>query len=204
MAVNIGESFTRKIGPLPAWGWGIAVGGAWLGYRMLRGGGGGLGSGKDTQIVAVPGGVIPVSPNFTDELSEAVFGLNERIDELMQSRNNNVDDGEQMPGPTPVPPTTSPYYSGAARYNHATGVWTVSDWQKLTVDEITDILFAHSVGRGTQTGEERKPWRDRIGELMRAGMSNLDIHNKLSPVLATYRTPAVLAGKPIPAPDTTT
>ena len=108
MAIDIGESVTRKIGPLPAWGWGVAIGGAWLGIRMLRGGGGGLGNGQDTQIVAVPGGVIPVSPNFTDELSEAVRGLNERIDELQQDSNSNVDPLPQPPGPTPTPPTVVP------------------------------------------------------------------------------------------------
>lgn len=108
MAIDAGGMLTRKLGPLPAWGWGVAVGGAYLGVKMLRGGGGGFAGGQDAQIVQVPTGIIPVSPNFTDELSEAVFGLNRRIDELQQELNNNVDDGEQMPGPTPKPPTTTP------------------------------------------------------------------------------------------------
>jgi len=30
-------ALTKKIGPLPAWGWGAVVGGGYLGYRMLSG-----------------------------------------------------------------------------------------------------------------------------------------------------------------------
>lgn len=110
MAIDAGSMLTRKLGPLPAWGWGVAVGGAYLAVKFLRGGtgGGGFAGGQDAQIVQVPTGIIPVSPNFTDELSEAVFNLNRRIDELQQDINNNIDNGEQMPGPTPTPPTTVP------------------------------------------------------------------------------------------------
>jgi hypothetical protein len=36
---GVQEQATRKVGPLPLWGWFVAVGGAVLVYRMVRGGG---------------------------------------------------------------------------------------------------------------------------------------------------------------------
>ena len=33
---DIQEAATRKLGPLPAWGWGVAVGGAVLVFRLIR------------------------------------------------------------------------------------------------------------------------------------------------------------------------
>lgn len=33
---NIPDALKRKIGPLPAWGWGLAIGGGLLGWQMLR------------------------------------------------------------------------------------------------------------------------------------------------------------------------
>lgn len=38
MPVQISESLQRRIGPLPAWGWGAAIGGGLLAVKMLRGG----------------------------------------------------------------------------------------------------------------------------------------------------------------------
>jgi hypothetical protein len=39
MAPNVGEAVTRKLGPLPTWGWAIVIGGGVLLYRALRSGG---------------------------------------------------------------------------------------------------------------------------------------------------------------------
>jgi len=38
MAVDIGAATTRKLGPLPVWGWAIVVGGGVLLLRLFRGG----------------------------------------------------------------------------------------------------------------------------------------------------------------------
>lgn len=39
MPVDAKEALTRKLGPLPAWGWGVAIGGAILVVKLVRGGG---------------------------------------------------------------------------------------------------------------------------------------------------------------------
>ena len=44
---NLGETLTRRIGPLPAWGWGIGIGGAFVAARFL-GIGGGLFAGRSS------------------------------------------------------------------------------------------------------------------------------------------------------------
>lgn len=36
--VDIGNAFTRKIGPLPTWGWGAVIGGGLFLATRLRGG----------------------------------------------------------------------------------------------------------------------------------------------------------------------
>jgi len=37
MAVDVKEAVTRKLGPLPVWGWALAVAGAFIGWRLLSG-----------------------------------------------------------------------------------------------------------------------------------------------------------------------
>lgn len=37
MAVDLKAALTKKLGPLPAWGWGLVLGGGYLGYRVLSG-----------------------------------------------------------------------------------------------------------------------------------------------------------------------
>lgn len=62
MAVDLKAGLTRKIGPLPAWGWALAIGGGLLVWRAFRGKGGGssgvIGSGGDFEA---PTGVNPGS-----------------------------------------------------------------------------------------------------------------------------------------------
>lgn len=37
MAIDVGESVQKKLGPLPVWGWAVAIGGGILVLRMVRG-----------------------------------------------------------------------------------------------------------------------------------------------------------------------
>jgi hypothetical protein len=37
MAMDIKGMLTKKLGPLPAWGWGLVLGGGYLGYRVISG-----------------------------------------------------------------------------------------------------------------------------------------------------------------------
>jgi len=63
MAVDLKAGLTRKIGPLPAWGWAVAIGGGLLVWRFARGGSGGgsssvIGGGGDAETPSgVSGGV---------------------------------------------------------------------------------------------------------------------------------------------------
>lgn len=82
------EALTRKLGPLPAWGWGVAIGGAILVAKLLRGGssastpnagytpttsggGGMVGTGGD----ATPTDVFSGSNSLVEQLQEQVSDL---------------------------------------------------------------------------------------------------------------------------------
>jgi hypothetical protein len=51
--VDVPEAVTRKIGPLPAWGWVVAISGAVIVFRLLKGGSAG-GSGSSGIISGAP------------------------------------------------------------------------------------------------------------------------------------------------------
>lgn len=47
--MNVKGMLTKKLGPLPAWAWGLVLGGGYIGYRMLSGKGVSL-TGSDTPV----------------------------------------------------------------------------------------------------------------------------------------------------------
>ena len=53
--MNLKGMLTKKLGPLPAWGWGLVIGGGYLGYRVLSGKGISLtGTTGTVETAAVP------------------------------------------------------------------------------------------------------------------------------------------------------
>lgn len=76
---GIGAAFTRKLGPLPVWAWAVVIGGAGLGWRLMRGGGGG-GGGTNT-VQQIPTTYLPDSTQagFINELSLALKRIEDRI-----------------------------------------------------------------------------------------------------------------------------
>lgn len=61
------KNLTRKVGPLPLWAYAVILGGTFLAYRMLRGGG----QGQDASVQLIPTGAPPIDPSdgFLNELS---------------------------------------------------------------------------------------------------------------------------------------
>lgn len=51
--MDIKEAVTRRLGPLPAWAWGLIAGGALVAYSYLRGGSNSTDSGDDTEDAEV-------------------------------------------------------------------------------------------------------------------------------------------------------
>jgi hypothetical protein len=90
------EQVTRKVGPLPLWGWALAVAGAVIGYRILSGRpalGGSSGSSGGTSINPSGEGFTAVDNSAIDTLTATVdafiegqasetAGLSERIESL--------------------------------------------------------------------------------------------------------------------------
>lgn len=96
--VDVGEAFTRKIGPLPAWGWGVAVGGGLLVMRMVRGG---ASSGSSREVIEVPTGAPMPADDFVSQLGDAVNDIRERLSDL-----ENPDEEKEVSSPsTPTPET---------------------------------------------------------------------------------------------------
>lgn len=100
MLDNIGGALTRKIGPLPAWGWGIGIGGAILAARYLRAGSGGGGNPK---TILVPTGGPTAAPDFVSELGDALDEIRDRLSNL----EDGPDDGAEIPAPGNPPPTNN-------------------------------------------------------------------------------------------------
>jgi len=80
------ELLTRKIGPLPAWGWGVAIGGLGLAFKMTRGGGG---QQRETLVVPTGGSGLP-SGDFIGQFDEELAASRARLDALEQRSNNNT------------------------------------------------------------------------------------------------------------------
>ena len=75
MAVDIKGSLTHKLGPLPAWGWGVALGGGYVAWRFITGGGSGGGGGSNAQptgatfVDPAPGQNAQQTQGFLDSLT---------------------------------------------------------------------------------------------------------------------------------------
>jgi hypothetical protein len=94
MPNKVGGALTRKIGPLPAWGWGVAVGGAVIAAKLL--GGGGDKKAAPPQIVQTEyDDSFGPTVGFQEGLSNQLFDLQQRIDDL-----SNI-------AVTPTPTTTT-------------------------------------------------------------------------------------------------
>jgi hypothetical protein len=86
MALDLKGAATRKIGPLPAWGWGIALGGGFLLYRAISGGKSGGGSSEDISTTFVPAGPLPTqaTQGFLEALPGQLAGLQTGINDVIE------------------------------------------------------------------------------------------------------------------------
>lgn len=101
--VDVGGTLTRKIGPLPAWGWGVAIGGGLLAVRMM----GGRGGGTERTVIEVPTGAPYPADELTSEIGEALLLLRNRVDDLADRVNDNTDDKKPQPSPSVPPPSNN-------------------------------------------------------------------------------------------------
>lgn len=96
MPVDVKEAVTRKLGPLPAWGWGVAIGGAFLAFRVIRpksassgsgtaaaiGSGPVIGTGGDatpTDVFSGANSLVEQLQGQVDTLSETVAGQEDQV-----------------------------------------------------------------------------------------------------------------------------
>lgn len=110
--MNVTGALTRKIGPLPAWGWGIAIGGALLAAKMLRGGGG---TSKTATVYVPTGGEVGSTDfassvgnefaTFREEVGDALDDLRDEIADI-ESPQMSAPSGQQPPASTIIPPGT--------------------------------------------------------------------------------------------------
>lgn len=110
MAVDVKEALTRKLGPLPAWGWGVALGGGILAFRFIRGGIGG-GSGEQAAASGAPTFVNPAPTELGEQQSGFLSALSGQLDALPDQIATAVMNAQSetipFPIPGPLPPTTN-------------------------------------------------------------------------------------------------
>ena len=106
---NLKAMLTKKLGPLPAWGWGLVIGGGYLGYRVLSGKGLSLTGSEQaaTENTAYPeegagagysygeGGAAPINiyidnpPSADNEDLAAQLAASKAYAQKMKTRGNN-------------------------------------------------------------------------------------------------------------------
>ncbi len=105
--MDLREALTRKIGPLPAWGWGVAIGGGLLAIKLVRGG---SATGSNRETLVVPTGAPQPSGDYLGQFSDALADLRNELGDI---RERLDDDGAQVPSPSqPPPPTSQPSTPG--------------------------------------------------------------------------------------------
>lgn len=103
--MDVAAAATRKIGPLPAWGWGVAIGGGFLAIRMLRGGGSG-GNGAQPETILVPTGGPSVPHDYIGQLGQAVSEIRDRLAGIETGlKVPTPTTGDKTPPKAPPPPT---------------------------------------------------------------------------------------------------
>lgn len=103
------SALTRKIGPLPAWGWAVVIGGAGLGYRLLRGD---SVTRQEVPTTNITPGASPAA-GYLNELSVALKRIEDSISALPDTLARAVT-GETAPGSAPGGTATTSPTSGTA------------------------------------------------------------------------------------------
>jgi len=100
------EAATRKVGPLPAWGWGAVIVGGYLGYRVLRGGGSSRNVGVAVDETTAPSGggggtTGPTLPDIPVTSNTVPQSLLDQLAALQSGQQGIVDFLNNQPPPTP-------------------------------------------------------------------------------------------------------
>lgn len=77
---DVQEALTRKLGPLPAWGWGVAVGGAVIVFRLIRPKSGSSTVGSSAPTSVGSGAVIGTAGDATP--TDVFSGANSLVEQL--------------------------------------------------------------------------------------------------------------------------
>jgi hypothetical protein len=122
MAVDVKGALTHKFGPLPAWGWGVALGGGILVWRYVRGGASSgqqaASSGTPTFVNPEPSQLANQQSGFIDALSAQLGTISDRLDQLQSNPSGYltpVESGAHDPIVTATaPPATTAATSGGS------------------------------------------------------------------------------------------
>lgn len=95
--VDAKEALTRKLGPLPAWGWGVAIGGAILVAKLLRGGGSSTTPNAGyTPTTSGGGGLVGTAGDATP--TDVFSGANSLVEQLQEQVNDLTSASEAQGG----------------------------------------------------------------------------------------------------------
>lgn len=100
---------TRKLGPLPAWGWALAIAGGFIAFRLVRGQGAfpSGGGGTSSQVGAVTSPVVPGSES-------SIFGSNPSASDISAlAQALKQAEAENHPPSTAAPPAKAVDFAGS-------------------------------------------------------------------------------------------
>jgi hypothetical protein len=111
MAVDIGQALGRKIGPLPAWGWGVALGGGILVWRFVSGGAPSQDGEQEAPVFVNPdpGSQAAATQGFLNDMTVWMQRLEDRLRDVNAVKQPPATTNTPTsPPPTSPPPTTTP------------------------------------------------------------------------------------------------
>lgn len=159
---DIGGALTRKIGPLPAWGWGVAVGGAFLAVNKL---GGGEKKPAPQVVQTEYDDSFGPTVGFQEGLSNQLFDVRQQLDELT----NIVSRGNEAPQVNQ--PVTNPVKAQIRRLKvEIFGRNLVFGGAKGLAERYPGVYRAYQKRRGTlaqqDTPAERAAYLRRLSRLL--------------------------------------
>jgi len=175
--MNIGETLTRKLGPLPTWGWGVALGGGFLVWNFIRGGEPSSDSESPTFVNPDPGQQAAATQGFLNDLTTWMQRLEDRLGNV-----NTPPDSDETPTSGETPISNALPEPGTLASRTVTRAQLQTNLYRTLADRASRWTFARANKRTGET--DAQAWVRIFGE-RGAGFQRLTSKDQEAPDVAS-------------------